>query len=162
MYATGDTVDLQLGTDPQATPKRRDAVLGDLRLSIGNFQGQPTAVAYRRVATEKAPRKFFSGVVREGYEMQSVVVLKDATIEVKTDQRRRNYTVEAAIPLKALGLTIKPGLKLTGDLGATHGDPTGKDTILRTYWNNQQTGLVADEVFELKMQPANWGRLSFE
>ena len=58
MYALGDTVDLQLGTDAKADEKRDKPVLGDLRLSIGNLQGQPTAVVYRPVAAagDRAPR----------------------------------------------------------------------------------------------------------
>jgi hypothetical protein len=27
-------------------------------------------------------------------------------------------------------------------------------------WNNQKTGIVNDEVFELKMEPANWGEIT--
>jgi len=162
MYARGDTVDFQLGTDPKADPKRTKPVLGDLRLSIGNCRGKPTAVVYRPVATEKAPRKFFSGVVKNGYEMQSVKVLDAARIEVKADPRRKRYVVEAAIPLAAIGLKPAPGITVTGDVGATFGDPDGKDTLLRSYWNNQATGLVADEVFELMLEPKNWGRLTFE
>ena len=53
-------------------------------------------------------------------------------------------------------------LIVTGDFGVTFGDPDGKDTVLRSYWNNQATGLVADEVFELQLEPKNWGRLTFE
>ena len=45
MYACGDTVDLQLATDPAADPKRQQATAGDLRLSIGNLGGKPTAVS---------------------------------------------------------------------------------------------------------------------
>ena len=161
MYAMGDTVDFQIGTDPKAEPKRNEAVLGDLRLSIGNLQGKPTAVVFRRIAEDKQPRKFFSGVVREGYEMQSVKVLEDAKIEVKADAKKKQYIVEAVIPLKSLGLNPKNGLKLQGDIGVTHGDSAGQDTVLRSYWNNQKTGLVADEVFELKMEPANWGVFNF-
>jgi outer membrane protein assembly factor BamB len=162
MYAQGDTVDLQIGTDPNADPERNDAVLGDLRLSIGNFQGKPTAVVYRRVAKQKQPRKFYSGVIRDGYEMQNVMVLEDARIRVQVDEKNHRYTVEAAIPLKSLGLSLKSGLELTGDIGVTHGDSAGKDTVLRTYWNNQKTGLIADEVFELKMEPNAWGQFVFE
>jgi hypothetical protein len=54
-----------------------------------------------------------------------------------------------------------PGLILRGDLGATHGDKSGNDTMLRTHWNNQTTGIVNDEVFELRMEPKNWGELEF-
>lgn len=64
--------------------------------------------------------------------------------------------------LAALGLNPAPGVQLTGDLGVTFGNPEGNDTVLRSYWSNQATGLVADEVFELKLEPRNWGRLKFE
>jgi hypothetical protein len=162
MYAGGDTVDFQLGTDPKADRKRAKPVLGDLRLSIGNFQGKPVAVLYRPVANEKAPRTFVSGVVREGYEMQSVKVPEDAKIEVAVDARGKQYVVEASIPLAALGLEPAASLTVGGDFGATFGDPEGKDTVLRSYWNNQATGIVADEVYELQLEPKNWGLLVFE
>lgn len=162
MYALGDTVDFQLGTDPKADKKRGEAGAGDLRLSIGNFQGKATAEIYRQVSAEKSPRKFYSGVIQSGYLMEYVKAMDSANIKVNVDAQRKRYTVEAAIPLKELGFTPVPGMKLSGDFGATHGDPAGTDTVLRTYWNNQSTGLVADEVFELKMEPKNWGVLIFE
>jgi outer membrane protein assembly factor BamB len=169
MYARGDTVDLQLGTDPAADKKRGEPVKGDLRLSIGNFQGpstglgagKATAVVYRKVAAEKHPKVFSSGVVKE-YPMDSVVVLDAAKVEVKADAQGKRYVVEAAIPLAALGLKVADGMVVRGDFGATHGDKSGKDTLLRTHWNNQSTGLVNDEVFELRMEPANWGEIMFQ
>jgi hypothetical protein len=161
MYARGDTVDLQLGTDPAADAKRTEPVKGDLRLSIGNFQGKPTAVVYRKVADEKKLKTFSSGVVKE-YVMDSVVVLADAKVSVKVDAQGKRYVVQAAIPLASLGLKLKDGLALRGDFGATHGDKSGKDTLLRTHWNNQSTGLVNDEVFELRMEPSNWGEMTFQ
>jgi len=42
------------------------------------------------------------------------------------------------------------------------GDKPGKRTMLRSYWNNQTTGIVNDEVFELRMEPANWGEVTFQ
>lgn len=159
LYAHGDTVDFQLGTDPKADKNRTEAVLGDLRLSIGSFQGKPTAVIYRRIAKEKHPKVFSSGVIKK-YEMQSVTVVADAKVSVKKLDRR--YIVEAAIPLAALDLEPSDGLALRGDFGVTHGDPAGNDTVLRTYWNNQHTGIVNDEVFELMLEPKNWGELIFK
>jgi hypothetical protein len=87
--------------------------------------------------------------------------LANARIEVK-QQPQRSYVVEAAIPLADLGLKPAPGLTLRGDFGVTHGDKSGTDTVLRTYWSNQATGIVNDEVFELKMEPKNWGELTFQ
>jgi len=165
MYARGDTVDLQLGTDPNAAPDRADPVKGDLRLSIGNLggpaAGKPAAVVYRKVADDKHPKTFSSGVIKD-YPMDSVVVLAGAKIEVKVNGPGKHYTVEAAIPLAALGLKPSNGLTLRGDFGATHGNPAADDTVLRTHWNNQQTGIVNDEVFELKLEPKNWGELIFK
>jgi hypothetical protein len=162
LYACGDTVDFQFGTDAKADAKRAQAVLGDLRLSIGNFQGKATAVLYRPVAKDKAPRKFFSGTCKDGYEMQSVKVLGDAKIEVKVDAQGKRYVVEAAIPLATLDFKPAPEMTCSGDLGVTYGDPAGKDTVLRSYWNNQHTGLVADEVWELVPEPKHWGQITFE
>ena len=160
LYCKGDAVDFQLATDPKADRDRGEAVLGDLRLVIGNFKDKPTAVLFRKVAKDKANRKVFSsGVVKE-YPMESVTVLEGARIEVRKHGDR--YIVEAAVPLEALGLKPAEGLTLRGDFGALHGDAGGQDTVLRTYWNNQATGLVNDEVFELKMEPKNWGELTFK
>ena len=74
----------------------------------------------------------------------------------------RQYFVEVAIPLKELGVGLKPGLKLRGDVGVTYGDPAGQRTNLRVYWSNKATGIVANEVEELKMQPSLWGEFDFE
>ena len=159
LYAHGDTVDFQLATDPKAKAGRSEAALGDLRLSIGPFGGKPTAVLYRPKAEAKAPKTFYSGVVRDGYTVESVVVPADVRVVVKGQRNR--YVVEAAVPLAALGLKPAPGLTLRGDFGVTHGDSAGKDTVLRTYWHNQNTGIVNDEVFELKLEPKNWGEVTF-
>ena len=162
MFGGGDTVDFQLGLDPKADRKRSKPVLGDLRLSIGSHGGKPVAVLYRPVAAEKAVRKYFSGTVKEGYEIESVKVLDTARIEVKVDAKAKRYVVEAAIPLVSLGLKPAADLTLSGDFGATFGDQAGKDTVLRSHWSNQATGIVADEVWELVPQPQNWGRITFE
>ncbi len=158
MYACGDTVDLQLGTDTR-DPKRNSAAKGDLRLSIGNFGGKPTAVLYKFVTDAKKPRTFTSGVI-QGYQVDWVDVLAEAKVTVKVEKER--YFVEAAVPLAALGLTGTPHFAFHGDVGVTHGDASGTRTKLRTYWANQQTGLVDDVVFELRPTPANWGELTLE
>ena len=161
MYSSGDTVDFQLATRADADSSRAKAAKGDLRLSIGNFNGKPTAVIYRRLheGQGKDSATFSSGVIKE-YVVESAKVITDAKIDVKTSKNA--YIVEAAIPLKTLGLKISGGLKLRGDFGATHSDPNGQDTVLRTHWSNQATGIVSDEVFELKMEPRNWSELTFE
>ena len=159
IYLSGDTVDFQLATDAQANPKRDKAALGDLRLSIGNFKGAATAVLYRPVAKTKHPMTFSSGVVKE-YKLDSVEVLKD--VQLKITRRGDSYVVEAAVPLTSLGLKLSAALSLRGDFGVTYGDAAGQRTRLRNYWNNQHTGIVDDAVFELTLEPKNWGELLFK
>jgi hypothetical protein len=165
IYLSGDTVDLQLGTAANAPKDRKEAVAGDLRLAIGNVQsgtGMPMAVLYRKVVAEggaRKPKAFSSGVAKD-YRMDFVDVVADATIKV-TVNPGKGYVVEAAIPLKALGVVPVDGLKLRGDFGVTHSDPAGQRTRLRTYWSNQHTGIVDDAVYELMMEPQFWGDLQF-
>jgi hypothetical protein len=138
-------------------------VLGDLRLSIGNPLGKgPVAVIYRPISEKKQPRTFFSGTVKEGYTVDCMEIIKDAEIKVSVDQVGRAYVVEAKIPLATLGLKPSPGLRLSGDFGATYGNPTGDDTVVRSCWSNQFTDFVADEVWELAVEPKHWGILNFE
>ncbi len=159
MYIGGDTVDLQLGTNAAADKNRGEGVLGDLRVSIGNFRGTPTAVLYRKVSAVKQPYTFSSGVIR-AYPMDYVSLIDGALIHVKV-QPGKGYVVEASLPLAALGFTPREGLTLHGDFGVTHGDAAGR-TRLRTYWSNQHTGIVDDAVFELQVEPKNWGELEFK
>ncbi len=159
MYARGDTVDLQMGTLPLAERKGGEALAGDLRLSIGNLKGQPAAVLYRKVSETKRPQSFSSGVIAD-YPLDFVAVVPEVRIQVKI--RGDAYWIQAAVPWTTLGLTPPPGLVFPADVGATHGDAPGTDTVLRTHWNNRTTGLVNDEVFELKMTPRNWGEFRVE
>ncbi len=159
MYLRGDTVDFQLGTDPKAPKGRTEAALGDLRVSIGPYHGKPTVVVYRKIAADKHPKIFSSGVVKN-YEMQSVIVLPDAKLQVTSGPSQ--YVVEVALPMTDLGISPVDGLRLLADFGATHGDKAGQRTVLRTHWSNQNTGLVSDAVYELQMTPAAWGEIELK
>ena len=145
------SADLQLGTNPGAPKDRTAAAPGDLRVSIGNFQGIPIAVLYRKLSADKKPMEFNSGVEKR-YVMECVAVVPEAKIEVKINPDRKGYVVEAAIPFAELGFTPAAGLALRGHLGVTHSDPAGQRTHPRVCWSNQHTGFVNDGVFELEME----------
>ncbi len=163
MYTRGDAVDLQLSTDPKAAKERKEAVKGDLRLSIGPFNKKNVVMLYRKVAgADGAHSKSFSSGVQKNYVMESVIELTDANVEVNVDRVNKRYVVEAAIPLSALELKPEAGLVIQGDFGAIHSDKQGKDTVLRSFWSNQNTGLVSDEVYELQMAPNSWGQFEFK
>ncbi len=158
LFATGDTVDLQIGTDPEADPERRSPVKGDIRLMIAPFEGKPVAVLYQhRKPGAENPVEFTSPW--RGEKVDDVRLLEKAEIEVKTSNG--GYEVIASVPLKAIGLKPEPGKTYRADFGATYGDAGGTDTNLRSYWSNKNTHLVDDIPGEIMLTPNLWGELRF-
>ncbi|WDE95283.1 PQQ-binding-like beta-propeller repeat protein [Lentisphaera profundi] len=153
MYGRGDTVDLQIQA---ADYKGKKAYQ---RLSIGNLKGKDTAVLYREKSAEKKPMSFSSGVITD-FPVDYVAV--EGSVKVQSTVRGENYWVQASIPWSVLGIQLKKGDKLKVDFGVTYGDAKGTDTVLRNHWSNKSTGLVNDEVFELKLDPKNWGELNVQ
>jgi hypothetical protein len=161
LFKTGDAVDIQLATDPASRPDRRDPAAGDLRVVLANFGGKPVAVLMkavdRRAPAEKKV-KYHSPVGDKSFDR--VEIMAGATVVVKAAGGR--YTVEAALPLKDLGLDAKPGLAIRGDVGFISSDAQGTINTARTYWANKETNLVSDLPQEAWLFPGTWGELKFE
>jgi hypothetical protein len=156
LFKTGDSVDLQIGTDPNANPKRSGPVPGDLRLLIAPSDGQNLAVLYRhRVPGAKDPVTFTCPWRAE--TVDEVKRLTAAKIAVTTERDR--YRVELAVPLAELGLGTD-GAPRRFDVGTLFGDPQGTATSLRSYWSNQNTGLVSDVPGEIMLFPNLWGTVT--
>jgi len=159
LFKTGDSVDLQLGTDPAADPKRTAPVPGDLRLLIAPFEGGNVAILYRhRVPGAKDPVTFTCPWRSERVDV--VRRVEGAAIAVVRENGQ--YKVEAAVPLAELGLAAPAGRTLRADLGVIYGDPDGTINMLRSYWSNPATGLVNDVPGEIMLAPHLWGTLRFE
>jgi hypothetical protein len=160
LFKTGDAVDVQLSTDPNAQPHGAPQA-GDLRLVLANFGGKPTAVLMMPVdPTAPADRRVkFSSPV--GFKVfDRVEIVREAIVKVKTEGGR--YIVAAAIPLKSLKLAPQPGLVLRGDLGFISSDAAGLINTARTYWSNPSVNLVNDLPLEAWLYPDTWSELSFE
>lgn len=162
LFKTGDSIDLQLGTDPSANPKRSSPVPGDLRLLIAPSQGQDIAVLYRHRHPDA--REDESVVFQAPWRSEKVdLVRKVASAEISVKRDSNAYTVHAAIPLSELGLTAESFDKnLRADFGVIYGDSQGTANILRNYWANQSTGLVNDVPGEIMLSPNLWGALILE
>ncbi len=159
LFKTGDLVDLMLCTTAGADPARK-AGAGDLRLILAPFQGKPTAILNQKVADggPAAPLKFTSPGQFEEYAR--VTTLPGAVVAVKTNPD--GYTLEAAVPLAALGFTPKAGMNYPIDFGILYGDPAGAKTIMRAYWANQHTSIIGDIPTESRITPANLGTARVE
>ena len=160
LFKSGDSVDLQIGVNPDADPKRGGPVPGDQRLLIGLFEGKPIGVLYRhRVpGTPENARIGFSSPWRTEY-VDQIDRLEPANIGIKP--WKGGYAVEAVVPFKLLGLTQETGKSYKIDFGILSADSSGSRTQARTYWANQHTGLVSDVPGEIMLTPGLWGDVTF-
>ena len=157
LFATGDTVDLQIGVDSSADPGRRKPVEGDQRLLIAPFEGESIAVLYQHrkpKGKDLNPIEFTSPW--RGETVDNVVRLTDA--EITVERRNNAYTVDVRVPRKTLGLEAT-NATLKADFGVTFGDAEGTETQLRSYWTNPATMLVDDIPGEIMLHPNLWGTL---
>jgi hypothetical protein len=160
LFKTGDSVDLQIAADPKADPKRMEPAAGDVRLLITEVQGKIVGVLYRyRVpGTPDGAAEFFNSPWRSA-RVDRIETLKDLPAAAQKSQS--GYTLEIAVPLKALGLEPKPGMRLPADFGILLGDEKGQETRERLYWANPATALITDIPSEIELRPAMWGTVEF-
>jgi len=155
-FKTGGALDLMLGTNPAADPRRPQPVAGDLRLLVTQVKGKTKAVLYRAVVPGTPPnRKVAFSAPWHSITMDAVTDVS-AQVEFATDGKG-NY--EIAVPLTLLGLAPQPGMKIKADIGILRGD--GTTTTQRVYWTNKATGIVADVPSEAALTPALWGTFEF-
>jgi hypothetical protein len=167
-FKTGAAVDVQLGTRTEADPNRKAPEAGDIRILVTRAKGKPgsgeqgrtVAVLYRPVAPDapKADRWETSTPAGGTTAFDQVKILDAAIIAVQEDGDR--YSVEAAIPLKDLGLAPAPGQVLKMDWGVLTTDD-GFVTRSRAYWANPMATGVSDEPTEARLQPELWGHVRF-
>jgi len=161
LYKTGASVDLQIGTDPQADPARQDPVAGDLRLLMTvTADGQPAAVLYRPVdpaAPKDLAWETHTMVFRTAFDR--VERLPDVAIGLR--EEKEGYVLEAAIPLKRIGLTVREGMRLKMDWGVLVSGAHGNEVLERLYWSNQMTQILSDEAAEAQLQPSLWAHVLF-
>jgi len=161
LFKSGEALDITLGLDPNADPKRTAPVAGDLRILISKVKGESMAVLYRPVAPD-APadkRMRFTSPVGET-QMDLVEVIPDAEIAIKAEAQLKGtrWIIEAAIPWKSLGVAPPTvGTKIRGDIGILQSDQNGIRTVNRLYWSGKSQTVVADLPSEARLTPALWG-----
>ena len=162
-FKTGGALDLMLGTDPAANPKRTQPAPGDVRLLVTlisdpNGKKPPTlkALLYRAVApgTDAKDRVPFSSPWR------TITFDRVEDVSSKVVLAGQNGDFEFSIPLETLGLKMAPGMKLKGDVGILRGN--GFQTHYRVYWTNKATAITADVPSEAELSPGLWGTLEFK
>ncbi len=166
-FKTGGALDLMIGADPHADPKRQQPVPGDLRLLITRIplnipkekipKFQTKALLYRAVVpgtkdSEKVP---FSSPWRTIYFDKVEDISGEVTL---AEDKKGNF--EISVPLERLGLKPEPGTRIRGDIGVLQGN--GSETTARVYWSNKASAIVSDVPAEAQLTPALWGNWEIE
>ena len=156
LFKTGGTLELMLGTNPKADPKRKTGGAGDVRLLITQVSGKTRALLYRPVVPgTQTPRIPFSSP----WNTISFDRVDDVSDQVHfAADGTGNY--EISIPLEVIGLKPEPGMRIQGDIGILRGN--GSVTLARTYWSNKATGIVSDVPSEAELMPSFWGVWEFQ
>ena len=153
-FRTGGALDLMIGADPGADPKREKPAAGDVRLVVTRVKDKILAVLYRPVAPGvKEPVPFSSP-----WRTITIDKVEDISDQVRLASSGGDY--ELSVPLETLGLKPAAGQTIRGDVGVLRGD--GFQTLRRAYWSNKATGLTSDVPSEAMLTPHLWGRWEFK
>jgi hypothetical protein len=157
-FKTGGALDLMIGADSHADPKRLAPVPGDERLLVYQVGGTTKALLYRAVvhgATHPVP-----------FSSPSRTITLDAVEDVSQLVEFTALTGDAAgtfvfsIPLEALGVKPVSGEKIKADIGVLRGN--AMQTTQRVYWSNKATGITSDVPSEAELTPDLWGEWIFK
>jgi len=164
LFKTGGAIDLMIGTDPAADPRRAKAVAGDVRLLVARVKDKTVAVLYRPVAPgAAAERVVFASPLRslafDRVDDVSGRVTLASTVTKNKEKNRDVGLIEISVPLEVLGLKPQPGRPIRADVGVLRGN--GFRTLHRVYWSNKAAGLTSDEPSEAELTPQLWGQWQF-
>jgi hypothetical protein len=157
-FKSGGALDLMIGADPHANPKRETPVAGDVRLLVYQVNGATKAMLYRAVVPGTKDPVPFSSPLR--------TITLDKVEDVSSQVELKSMTGDAAgsyvfsIPLAVLGLKPAAGEKIQADVGVLRGN--GLQTVQRVYWSNKATGITSDVPSEAELTPNLWGEWTFK
>jgi len=167
LFKTGSCVDLMLSTDPDADAARRAPVEGDMRLLFSSMKNRAIAVLYNAVKPGTAADDRWTvtspvtSVQFDEVKGLGDVIMRYTRHTAHGSDAFTGFTLDVAVPLKSVGLTITPGMLLKMDWGYLESDAAGTQVLARHYWSNKATSTIADAPSEARLQPDLWGYVRF-
>ncbi len=158
-----DAVDLMFRPTANNIDSRK-LLVGDCRILFTRQRGKDLGILYR--PKSKTPKSYrfdaFEGANRQNaHTMQEVRQLTPKDLQYAISRSQTGYVVEAAIPWDLLGGRPDSGNATRMDFGALLGDPAGGRVANRVYWSNRNTAIVSDIPSEARLEPAQWGIVTF-
>ncbi len=171
LFKGGNCLDVQLATDRAADPKREKPAGGDLRLlvsrQLAGKQATPIAMLYRPKVAGFAgqPTVLRSPTGSESFDaIERLDAASPQGVQLEYQKSNAGFKATLSVPLKTLGLALKPGDELLMDVGYIFGNATGTQAALRGYWSNHgfSAGITNDVPNESRLEPKLWGKASVE
>jgi hypothetical protein len=157
LFKGGNCLDLQIGTDPAADPKRKTPAPGDVRLLVTRRGDQPFVVLYRPKVKgfTGEPTVLSSPTGKESFDR----IEMPGTVGLEYRKTAAGFTAVVTIPQELIGLELQPGRELRLDVGYIYGNATGNAVSARSYWMNNSfsANVTADIPNESRLEPAEWG-----
>jgi hypothetical protein len=163
-FKTGGCLDLMIGADPTADPKRSRPVAGDQRLLITQVRHQTVALLYRAVVPGTAEPVPFSSpwrtITLDRVDDISAQVKLSADVQKDERGKVKSAIYALSVPLDVLNLHPADGQTIKADIGILRGN--GFQTLQRVYWNNKASAITSDVPSEAELTPALWGKWVFK
>lgn len=164
IFKGGNCLDIQLGANPSADPKRKKPAPGDVRILVTRQKGKGFAVVYRPKVKDFTgkPIVLISPTGKESFDLIEIVRTVDMLYKKKRDGNGFNATV--AVPLALLKLDPKPNTFIKMDLGYIFGNLLGNQAAVRAYWinNSFSANVTYDVPNESRLEPHEWGEAAVE
>ncbi len=152
-FKSGGALDLMIGADSTANPRRTTPVPGDSRLLVFLVNGVPHATLYRAVVPGTTNTVPFASPGRS----ITFDKVEDVTSQLQFHQSKGEYAI--SVPLTMLGLNPVADQRIKADIGILRGSPV--QTLQRVYWSNKASGITSDVPSEAELTPNLWGEFHF-
>jgi len=168
LFKGGNCLDIQLAADPAADPNRKTPAPGDVRLLVTRRAEpdgktfKPLAVLYRPKVKNFKGEPFVFKSPTGGESFEAIETTDRVSVDYKPAPA--GFTTLVRVPLELVGLKLKPGLRLSLDLGYLFGNKKGTQTAVRAYWCNNgfSANVTYDVPNESRLEPAEWGKAVVE
>ncbi len=167
LFKSGAAVDLKLGTNPDADPRRDRPERGDIRILMTTVGGKPFVVMYDAVNPDAPKDQSWEISTPAGGKVTFDRVVPLPKVDMiyepelsPPDNSEVGYSVMAAIPLDSIGLKIIPGIRIKADWGILVSD-NGSDVRTRRYWADVDNNGTSDAPSEARLTPSLWGYVEF-
>jgi hypothetical protein len=155
LFKSGDSVNIELGQDKSTTAK-----VGDVRLLIARYQGQPQAVLYRYRTQPRAEKPITFGSPVGQVEIDRVEKLAEAEIKINTIHK--GYFLEFKIPRAAIPALAGTPESVCGDVGVIFSDDQGRINRYNLFRYSPIKGVTADVPSEIRLSPKYWHEYKIE